>query len=111
MERISVFFENKVLPNIREIGDRLKSGGKIPGPQICMKLLNEDIHNTLLEVFNINDGKISYLDTMLLWFPDYLTVYINSINTILFGDGALSIDWRFYIALMVGLLDLNESQY
>ena len=56
--------------------------------------------NLIFDIFSFNGGKIPHLENILLWFPDYLMKYHQIYQTMMLGDGPLSIPWRFYIAIM-----------
>lgn len=65
------------------------------------EISDEDLYGLLGDIFNYNDGKITHLEQLLLWFPDYLNLHFQTKTTLMMSSGPLPIDWRFYIAIMV----------
>ncbi len=65
------------------------------------EISDEELYYLLAEIFNYNDGKITNLEQILLWFPDYLNLQFQTKTSLMMGSGPLPLDWRFYIAIMV----------
>lgn len=64
-------------------------------------LKTEEYYSLLNDIANFNNGKITHLERLLCWFPDYLSLNFQTKNTLMINSGPLPIDWRFYIAIMV----------
>ncbi len=64
------------------------------------KLKLEEYKFLLGDIVNYNGGKVSHLERLLCWFPDYLSRYFNTKNCLMTVPGALPLDWRFFIGIM-----------
>ena len=59
-----------------------------------LKILLEDIHNFYY-------GRIPNLERVLCLFPDFLKKFYDTQYCIMIDEGALPLDWRFYLGIMV----------
>lgn len=64
------------------------------------KIKIEEYRYLLSDLANFNGGKISHLERLLCWFPDYLNRYFQTKNFLMTLPGALPLDWRFFIGIM-----------
>ena len=62
---------------------------------------NDGIQKLLRDIYNSRCGRLTNLDRMLLWYPDYLNYLQAQMQCIMLGEGPLSIDLRYYLAILV----------
>jgi hypothetical protein len=54
-----------------------------------------------LEWIRYNFGKLMIYESYFLWYSDYFPLYSNTFQVLMNKEGALPIEWRYYIAIMV----------
>ena len=75
---------------------------------LIRKELNEcEFFNLFGEIFNFFHGKIPNLFLAYIWYPDCLNYEFNLMYELLEGEGPLPIEWRYYIAIMVYIININ----
>lgn len=84
-----------VLSFLNQIEESLVKNFEIP---LTMK--KDNYVNLLNEIFGINFGRIPHLENILLWFPDYLLKFHQTYQMLMFGEGPLPTNWRFFLAIM-----------
>ena len=90
------------MPSIRKITNSIEKQEKnLPGVMIMITLDNDSLQKLLRDIYNSRCGRLTNLDRMLLWYPDYLKNLQVQTQCIMLGEGPLSIDLRYYLAILV----------
>ena len=90
------------MPSIRKITNSIDNGEQnLPGVMIMETLDNDALQKLLRDLYNSHCGRLTNLDRMLLWYPDYLKHLHTQTQCIMLGEGPLSIDLRYYLAILV----------
>lgn len=98
--QVSKFYQNSSLVSIMDLANYFENGEKSKNLVLPENMNVEEFYNLLNEITNFNNGKISHLDRVLCWFPDYLALSFQTKNSLMISSGPLPIDWRFYLGIM-----------
>lgn len=102
-DHVSSFYDQDKIVSIIHLAEFLENPIKKnlhPSIELPEKLKLEEFKYLLGDIVNFNGGKITHLDRLLCWFPDYLAKHFQTKNCLMTVPGALPLDWRFYIGIM-----------
>lgn len=100
--RISLYFSNKVLPDIQFIKTALLKGEGPPTDVFLQgKVTNEEFFALYKDLYKFGHGRISNLNRVLLWYPEILKRMTGVMQALLQDEGPLPLDWRYFIAIIV----------
>jgi hypothetical protein len=101
--RKTLYLPDSSLPDVQRIVEHLEKGeeGLPPNVMLLKNITKEELLVSMREVFRFNHGRFPKHEQLMLFYPDYLDKYSRLKEIMFLGEGPLSSEWRYFLAILV----------